>query len=157
MSKVYISRVVQDKLLMDCAAADRQRMQGASLDEVINYVLLRFKCNSSLSGYFYIHKGIELIVLNPEYSKMIKKFLYYKISTYFTGENKLARAENPKPAAIARCIQYTIEVIWSMSTVDKEENYLMYLLFSNYVTRPNNAVFLCALADYVRLLIGTEK
>lgn len=97
MSKVYISRVVQDKLLMDCAAADRQRMQGASLDEVITYVLLRVKCNSSLSGYFYIHKGIELIVLNPEYSKMIKKFLYYKISTYFTGENKLARAENPKP------------------------------------------------------------
>lgn len=156
MSKVYISRVVKDQQIMDCAAADRQRMQGASLEKVITYVLLRIKCNSSLSGYFYIHKGVELIVLNPEYSKMIKKFLYYKISTLFSGENKLARDENPKPASIARCIQYTIETVWNMSTVEKEENYLMYLLFSNYITRPNNAVFLCALADYVRLLIGEK-
>lgn len=114
---------------------------------------MRIGLNSSLTGYHYICKAIELLIENPGDYRFIKT-LYDKILVSYSGNNNISRSKNVRPATIERNIRFCIETVWYNHMA--QENHVLSLLFKGCTKKPRISTFLCAISDYV-LLLKSDK
>lgn len=130
------------------ATEDRERFRYSNLDDIISCILLEENCNSRLSGYTYICKTIEILVLNKGLSDSISLYIYPKLAQYYSGLLNMGQSTPTRVHSIERNIRYAIEEMWRLRTAEG----LLELLFGETDQRPTNAIFLNILADYIRFI-----
>lgn len=109
-------------------------------------VLHQLGIGKTYSGYDYILRSIELIVLNEEVLSNVTKILYIDI----------AKEYHTSQTCVERNIRKVIEVIWKHT--DENRIRIQYIFGEKYLThKPSNKEFLELLYEYIKLQATLKK
>lgn len=109
-------------------------------------VLHQLGIGKTYSGYDYILRSIELIMLNEEVLSNVTKILYIDV----------AKEYHTSQTCVERNIRKVIEVIWRHR--DENRLQLRHIFGKKYLThKPSNKEFLELLYEYVKLQATLKK
>ena len=109
-------------------------------------VLHQLGIGKTYSGYDYILRSIELIMLNEEVLSNVTKILYIDI----------AKEYHTSQTCVERNIRKVIEVIWKHA--DENRVKIQHIFGEKYLTnKPSNKEFLELLYEYIKLQDALRK
>lgn len=102
------------------------------LDKMIVKLLHALTLRPNYKGFRYIIDAVRIILRYPDGQCLITKDVYPVV----------ARENGTTSASVERCIRYCVDTIWDYAPAAKLEDFL----FLSAIERPNNSVFLVAVA-----------